>query len=155
MKKEALAIVIFLLLALPVLVVAGTARVITEVNVIRKDCRFYAPVVGQLKHGDALDILSKEGDWLTVRFGAVEGCVHKSAIEKQAIAMPKLKGAGTGRASAEEVTLAGKGFNPQVESKYRSSNPNLRYDEVDRIESYVLPGGDFNQFVKNGGLKVP
>lgn len=147
--------IIFLLLAVPVVVMASSAKVITQVNVIRKDCRFYAPVVGNVKYNDSLDVLSRQGDWLKVRFGTIAGCVHKSAVEKQALAKPRLQDTGSSGASADEVTLASKGFNPQVESKYKKDNPKLRFDEVDAIESYSVAPEDFKQFAKNGGLKVP
>jgi hypothetical protein len=55
--------------------------------------------------------------------------------------------------SSEEVALATKGFNAQVEADYRKKNPDLNYKAVDRMEAettYADPTNHFMDFRKEG-----
>src|SRR5919109_3748015 len=115
---------------------AETATVITKENAIRETCRFFAPVKATVHYGDALEVVSQEGDWFQVNFRGVQGCIHKSAISKKSFSLSKITGSQKQSTSGQEVALAGKGFNPQVESAYRSQNPQLKFGEVNSIESY-------------------
>ena len=65
------------------------------------------------------------------------------------------RGAASGRTSADEVSLAGKGFNPQVEAGYRKSGKNLNYTAVDEILKYTVSEKSLETFVLQGGLIQP
>jgi hypothetical protein len=57
--------------------------------------------------------------------------------------------------SRDEVALAGKGFTPEVEKAFRAKNPQMKYDLVDRIETYRVPVEDLQVFVRDGWLREP
>jgi len=63
---------------------AETVTVITKDNAIREYAKFFAPVKANVKYNDRLEILATEGDWYRVRYGASDGYIHKSAVEKRA-----------------------------------------------------------------------
>ncbi|GBD98604.1 hypothetical protein BMS3Abin07_00628 [bacterium BMS3Abin07] len=134
---------------------AETANVITRENAIRKECRFFSPIKAIVKYNDELQIISQEGDWFHVKFGNIAGCIHKSAIRKKSFSLSGLLGTEARAASSNEVALAGKGFNPQVESSYKQKHPELDFRTVDRIENYNVPGDKLKAFIKSGGLKLP
>ena len=133
---------------------AETANVMTKQNAIRESCKFFSPVKAAVRYGDALEVVSQEGDWFHVKFRGVQGCIHKSAIQKQSFSLTKLVGAGEGSASGDEVALAGKGFNPQVEAEYKTNNPELNYGAVDRIEGNTVSDGELEDFIQDGKLNL-
>jgi hypothetical protein len=134
---------------------AEVVKVITREDAIRASCRFFAPVVASVRYNDVLEVLSREGDWYRVRFNDVEGCIHKSAVEQQKISLAGLKIGGGGTASEDEVALAGKGFNPQVEEAYKSENPELAYQSVDQVEAYAVEVKRQITFIEEGRLNLP
>ena len=55
-------------------------------------------------------------------------------------------------ASSDEIALAGKGFNKQVEGEFRAKNTNLDFSWIDRMETYVVSQAQMQYFIKAGGL---
>lgn len=155
-KKRLILFVLAMLITTSVLALAAeTVTVITKENAIRASCRFFAPVVATVRYNDRLEVLSKEGDWYRVRFKDVEGCIHKSAVEKPKIALADL-GIGDKKSTTEdEVALAGKGFNPQVEDAYKDKNPEISFQQVDSIEAYGIPEEKQIEFIEEGELNLP
>jgi hypothetical protein len=99
--------------------------------------------------------LSQEGDWYRVRYNGIEGCIHKSAVEQQKVALSDLKLGGKSSTTKDEVALAGKGFNPDVEEAYEDENPELSFKTVDSIEAYSLTEEKQVQFIEEGALNLP
>jgi len=135
---------------------AETITVITKETALRESCKFFSPVKATVHYNDPLEVLSQEGDWYRVKFKEVEGCVHKSAIEKKS-ALPKFIKAPfqSQSASGDEVALAGKGFNPQVEAAYKNKNPQLNFQAVDSIETYKVSDNSLREFITRGKLNPP
>lgn len=133
---------------------AETATVITKQDNIRESCRFYSPVKATVHYNDVVEIISKEGDWYRVKFKKVQGCIHKSAVEKSSISLSNLVGSEKQSASGDEVALAGKGFNPQVEAVYKKENPNLDYRAVNRVENFKVSENKLRQFIQSGRLNL-
>ena len=55
--------------------------------------------------------------------------------------------------SSDEAALAGKGFTPEVESSYKQKHPEMKFAEVDKVESYKVDAATLQTFIKEGGLK--
>lgn len=139
-------------LSFPSIAISDTLKVITKENVIRKENRFFSPVLCHVRYGDIMEYLEKEGDWYRVRFKKMEGWIHKTVVEKRKMGLGGILG-GKG-ARHEEVALAGKGFNPDIERSYRNKHPEARYHLVDRIEGIKVSEGEVKSFIKAGGLKI-
>ena len=131
-----------------------TVKVTTRENAVRGDCRFFAPVKLKVLLGDVLTVKGRKGDWYLVGAKGVNGCIHKSAVEERTFAASGKGASGVG-AAADEVSLAGKGFNPQVEAGYRKSGKNLNYAAVDEIVSISVKEKSLESFVLQGGLIQP
>jgi hypothetical protein len=161
MKPRAL--IIFLLFSILASASAGaeTARVVTKENALRENCRFFSPVKITVHYDDSVDLLSPSGDWFRARFKGIEGCIHKSAVQKKNVSLSGLKGDESRpkeekhSATESEVSLAGKGFTQEVEDELRSENPEMKFDLVDRIERYWVSESDLFEFIKKGGLSFP
>jgi hypothetical protein len=150
-----LIIALFMIIAASTPVRAETVTVITKQNAIRTSCKFFSPVKATVGYDDVLEVVSKEGDWFHVTFKGVEGCIHKSAVQKKSLSLSKLTGSQGKGTSGEEVALAGKGFNPQVEAAYKNKNPELNFGAVDRVESYKISDSELMQFIQKGELSLP
>ena len=133
---------------------AESLRVTTRDNAVRSECRFFAPVKLKVSLGDMLTVKGRKGDWYLVSAKGVNGCIHKSAVESRTFSASGRGGAGGGT-SADEVSLAGKGFNPQVEAGYRKSGKNLNYTAVDEILKLTASEKSLETFVLQGGLRQP
>lgn len=133
---------------------AETVTVITKENAIRESPRFFSPVKAYVKYGDILNVINKEKDWYRVKFKNTSGYIHKTAVEKRTLSTYGVS-TSSQTPSEGEITLAGKGFNPQVEKEYRTKNPMIPYKVVDRIESYRISENEIISFIKSGGLSEP
>ncbi len=134
---------------------ADTLSVITKENAIREDCRFFSPIKAKVRYNDILDVTSIEGDWFRVKFKNLKGCIHKSAVEKKQFSLSGLFVSKEASASRDEVALAGKGFNPQVENAYKKNHPEMNYHDVEIIEGYNVSEESLKKFIQNGGLNFP
>jgi hypothetical protein len=136
-------------------VYAETARIITKENAVRENCRFFAPVKAKVQYNEAVEIISREGDWLRVRYRGISGCIHKCAIEERRFTFSGFDSRKTQSASGDEVALAGKGFNLQVEQSFSNKHPELNFPMINMIESYRVSEDDVKKFMMNGGLNQP
>ncbi len=148
-------IILLVLAVMATVALAASVRVITQEGVIRKERRFFSPVVTRVPYGAVLEETARQGDWMKVRYQGKEGWIHKSAVEEQKFDVTTLLGGRAQESSQEEVALAGKGFTPEVEKAFRNQHPNLRYDEVNRVEAYKVDQQKLQAFIQSGGLKEP
>jgi hypothetical protein len=134
---------------------ADSARIITRENAVREDCRFFAPVKKKVRLNEMVDIVSKDGDWLRVKYKGVAGCIHKSAVDEKNVDISGVSGSKSHAASRDEVALAGKGFNPEVEKTYKGKHPELDFKSIDNMEGSSPSDESIKKFVSNGGLNQP
>lgn len=106
-----------------------------------------------LPYRTRVDVLGQEGAYARVRTGAGEGYLPARSLSA---AKPAFTAKLSKQyVSSDEVAMATKGFNAQVESEYRRKNPALPYDELDRLEkqtSYPDAASAFLAFRKTGKL---
>ncbi len=154
MNRNRLITASLFLIAMAAMVSAETVTVVTRENTVRGDCRFLAPAKAKVQFGDELEVTDKEGDWLKVKFRDTKGCIHKNAVREKTAALTDVSGKGY-RATSDEVALAGKGFNPEVERAYRGKHPELDYNAVEGIEAYRVSDDSLKAFIAAGGLNQP
>lgn len=137
---------------------AGAAPDILSVQHKTADLRAtpapFAALAGSLEYGARVIVLESSGPWRKVRRAEgtpTEGWLHVTALTEKTIALQ----AGTDtavRASSDEVALAGKGFNSQVESQVKAGNPKLDFAAIDRMEKLRIPQEELKAFLAKGGL---
>lgn len=141
------------LLALAAWLIAETVVVKVQTTSLRKDPKFYAAAIAALKAGDALEKLSSQGGWVQVKTSSgVVGWVHSSAVETKKFNLMSVGGTMKTQASANEVALAGKGFNKQVEDSYKSKHAGADFAAVDRMLKIAVSPAEVEAFVKKGKL---
>ncbi len=154
MKKKFLFVFLLLFIAVSV-AAAATYKVITQEAAIRKDKRFFAPLVARIPYGEMIEELERQGDWLRVNYKGHEGWLHISAVQEQKFRLSSLAGERAQESSKEEVALAGKGFTPEVEKGFRNKNPQMRYDLVNQVQGYKIGDPQLLDFIRAGNLKEP
>jgi hypothetical protein len=141
-----------------VIVAAGTAqaavyRVVTREAAVRKDMRFFAPVVIRAPYGNQLQSIERRGDWLKVSYKGKQGWIHVSAVQEQKVRLSTLAGGRAAESTRDEVALAGKGFTPEVEKAFQAKNPAMNFSAVDRIESFGVTDDELQAFIRKGNLR--
>lgn len=135
------------------LLAAETFIVKVKSTALHSSPKFYAGSVTALNAGDRLEKVSSQGDWVQVRTASgTVGWIHASALEARKF---NLGATGTGlrtQATADEVALASKGFNKQVEDTYRTRNKNISFIWVDRMLLLNISPGQEEAFLKDGKL---
>ena len=128
--------------------------VVTQKNAIRDSCRFFAPIRATVEYQDQLQVVSRQEDWLIVTFQDQQGCIHATAVQEMTISLTRLaqENIEHREATQDEVSLAGKGFNPQVEKTYRDENPGMDFDAVEKIMAFEATPDTLERFIEEGGL---
>jgi len=126
---------------------AATITVLVQQTVVRKRPQFYASAAATAKLGDTFEAEGPTNGWYKVD----GGYVHQSAVTAESV--NKSDGAAIGgAATADEVTLAGKGFNSQVEQSYSAQDSAANFAAVDAMERRSVPDAAELEFLRRGGL---
>lgn len=122
---------------------------------LRSKPSFLGKVVTKLDYGDRVEVAQEENSWVNVSpSGKDEGWVHLSALsEKEIILNPNSEDIQEA-ASSDEIALAGKGFNKQVEAKFKQDNKNISFKWVDNMEKIVVSQEEMTGFLEQGGLEM-
>ncbi|HSG32586.1 MAG TPA: hypothetical protein VLB82_13700 [Thermodesulfobacteriota bacterium] len=131
---------------------AEQVKVLSSVNAIREECKFFSPVKAKVNYNDELSILDKKGDWNWVSFLDVQGCIHNSAITERKVALTNLDTSSDDIVSYNEVSLAGKGFFQEL---YTFTNPNAKFGTLEAIESFEVTEQQLAEFAQEGSLHLP
>lgn len=154
----------FLVLCLAVLLVSAGPGLSETLKVERPDMQLYespdfaSPSLGPVPVGEQVEVISRSGDWVQVNYEGETGWLHKLAFLRGKVTgevLPKIETSTPVREKKiDEVALAGKGFNPEVEKSYRQENPDLdhHYAQVDQIEGCRISSSEVTGFIKEGKL---
>ena len=153
MMKRAVLPLVGLLLVLTIYAAGVLATVQVKETIVRDQPSFTGKTTGVLKYGAQVSILEEKSGWarVTADNGKLQGWIHGSSVTKKAVSLSSKGGTGTG-ASSSEVSLAGKGFNQQVETQYRSQNAALDFASIDEMEKIRIRPEEANLFLSEGGL---
>ena len=121
---------------------------------IRATPSFLGKLVAPVNYGDRLEVLEQQGDWSKVSApGGQSGWVHSSALTKKKIVMKAGDQNTQTAASGDELILAGKGFNSDVEADFKAKNKNIDFTWVDKMEKMKVAPESMQQFLKDGGVQ--
>jgi len=129
---------------------------------VRSSPSFLAEVSSTLVYGEKVGVLEEAEDWR--RVDAVDaqkqGWMHISALTKIKIKPDPDASDANVQASKEEQTAGGRGFNKEVENKYREDNEDLQdaYRLLDRLTqdpTKQASRASIQLFMREGELKGP
>jgi len=128
----------------------STAWVSAKKADIKSSTGFFAGTKGSLTLGDEVSVLQVNGKWAEVRSAAntsLSGWMAASNLSAR-----RIVSSGT-TASANEVALAAKGFNQEVENIYKAKG-DLNYADVDKTEAIAISQDELYKFVTEGHLNT-
>ena len=157
MKKGAIALILVAVFLCPSAVAgANTLNVQVRNGKLREQPSFLGKIVAEVSYGDQLRILREQGEWVMGRSASGrEGWIHVSALTDDKIVHAAGRGEVETGASSDELALAGKGFNAQVEAEYRAQNRELDWTWVDRMEKFIVSPEEMAGFLKMGKVTPP
>ena len=112
----------------------------------------FGKILATLGYGERVEELETSGAWQRVRYGKADGWMHSTLLSTRAASLSAGKRNVGSAASSEDLTLAGKGFNDQVEAAYRKQNASLDYATIDRMEKQVVTQKQMSGFLAEGGV---
>ncbi|MBN2467525.1 MAG: SH3 domain-containing protein [Deltaproteobacteria bacterium] len=121
---------------------------------VRSTPSFLGKIVASLAYGDRVDVLEEKDPWakICVSGKKCEGWMHVSALTNKKIVLKAGAEDVEKAASSDEVALAGKGFNEQVEGEFKKKNPKIDFAWVDKMEKIVVSQNAMQTFLKEGGV---
>ena len=133
---------------------AETLRVQVQNGQIRETPSFLGHVVATVPYGQAVEASEAQGGWRQVRTtDGKAGWLHASALTaKRLQAQGGGAAVGTG-ASGDEMALAGKGFNADVEARFKSEHAGIDFTWVDKMSKMNASAEQIARFAQAGGLK--
>jgi len=128
----------------------GTMYVTAKTLELKSSSDFFASARGTLRYGAAVTVLRINGKWAEVSSNAdskVSGWTAVANLSAKRI----VPGSGASGATANEVALAGKGFNQEIENSYKSGG-SLNYADVDWTEARKVSNEQLRDFIVEGRL---
>ena len=121
---------------------------------LRADASFLAKMTGQVAYGARVTVLQARGDWRQVQAaGGPTGWLHQSALTKKVISMKAGAQDVATAASGDELALAGKGFNSDVEAVFKNKNKDIDFTWIDRMEKIKVSMEEITRFLNDGQVK--
>ncbi len=144
------------LLFLSVLSVAAeTGRVTVKETAIKKSPRIFSGTIETLHYADQVEIVSRAKGWVQIELAdGKSGWIRSSHLSKSELSLQTGAQMVDVAASDDELTLAGKGFDRQVENNYRKQNVDVDYVWIDRMVSYHVDDAELIIFLEQGGLSI-
>ena len=135
---------------------SGTARAETmsvqvKMGQLRAAPSFIGEIVCAVAYGDRLEVLQIQGEWIKVQAAGTSGWIHRSALSTKRISMTAGTQAAKTGASSDEISLAGKGFNSDVEQEFKSEK-NIDYTWVDWMEEIKISPTEAQAFLMTGDV---
>ncbi len=145
-------------LALPVAAVAQkTLSVQVREGHLRATPSFLGKVVAKVTYGDRVDMLEDRNAWkrVSIQGGKLKGWMHASALTSKQVVLKAGQADVRTSATRDELALAGKGFNEQVEVAFKKENKNLDYTWLNRMEGFRISPEQMQSFLDKGSLAPP
>nr|WP_321513827.1 SH3 domain-containing protein [uncultured Pseudodesulfovibrio sp.] len=153
MLKNGLSACVCIVLIAGIALAAQLMSVQVRSGQLRDKPEFLSKVVANLPYGDRVNLTSEKGDWRhisSVKLGK-SGWIHVSALSEQEIILNPTNKDVDAAAKSDELALAGKGFNKQVEQQYRKQSK-LNYAKVDEMEKLTISQTTIAKFISTGAL---
>ena len=120
---------------------------------LRDKPSFIGKVVGALAYGDRVEVQESQGAWARVGLpGGAAGWIHTSALTSQKVVLSAGKDNAKVGASGDELALAGKGFNSDVEAQFKKTHKDIDFSVVDKMEKIKISSSEMQAFLKDGDV---
>jgi len=133
---------------------AAEMSVQIQTGQLRETPSYLGKALSTVGYADRVTIITRQGPWLQVTSPAGKtGWIHESALTRDKIVLKAGADDVQRTASGEEIALAGKGFNSQVEADFKDKNKEIDFTWIDRMEKINVKQAEMNEFMAEGGLQ--
>ena len=131
---------------------AATMSVQVKNAPVRATPSFIGKVVGALAYGDQVEVQQTQGAWSKVAGARASGWLHTSALSSKKIVLSAGQEQAKVAASGDELALAGKGFNSDVEAQFKAGHKDIDFTWINRMEKIRIPATEMQVFLKDGDV---
>ncbi len=142
-----------ILLMLPAIAFAESLTVKTEKAAIRSRPSFISEILANVTHNNSVEVIKKQGAWRMIEFGQHEGWMHVLSLIQPERKFQAGKVIDQ-RVSSKEISLAGKGFNSDVERAYKKQQGSLGYVWVNNMEKIKVTSEQLEQFASKSEFNI-
>jgi uncharacterized protein YgiM (DUF1202 family) len=129
----------------------GTLYVAVKTVSLKSSTGFFASTKGTLNYGDRVTVLQVNGNWVEIRSSSnssLSGWTPSANMSSK-----RIVSGNTNTTTAQELALAGKGFNQEIEDAYKVKK-DLNYADVDRTEALTVNEAELYRFLEAGLLST-
>jgi len=158
MKVSKTTLFVFFLFSLVFIPLSGAKQYQMSVQVKNGQARsspsFLSKIIVTLSYGARVDIIEEKNSWFQIKIPGTttSGWMHTTALTPNKIILSAGTEEVNQAATRDELVLAGKGFNKQVEGEFKAKNPQLDYTLINAMEQVVVSQAQIEQFLKEGEL---
>ncbi len=120
---------------------------------VRETPSYLGRMLAMANYTERVEVLQRQRGWAQVRVSGRVGWVNESALTKKQLRLVSGAADVERTASGEEIALAGKGFNSQVEADFKAKNSQVDFTWIDRMEQFKVSEQEIGDFLSEGGLK--
>jgi len=131
---------------------AATMSVQVKDAPVRATPSFVGQVVGAFAYGDQVEVQQTQGAWSKVARAGVSGWMHTSALSSKKIVLSAGQEQAKVAASGDELALAGKGFNSDVEAQFKAGHKDIDFTWINRMDKIRIPATEMQSFLKDGDV---
>ncbi len=130
-----------------------TMSVQVKTTPLRDTPSFVGKAGATLSYGDRVEVMNTQGPWANVNApGGLTGWVHTSALSSKRIVLKSGQETAQSKASSDELALAGKGFNSDVEGEFKKQHRNIDFSWIDKMEKMCIAPVEMQSFLKEGSV---
>jgi len=124
---------------------------------LRATPSFLGKIVAKVAYGDRVTVIETKGAWkkVSMKGGAPQGWINSSALTTKKIVLQAGQANVQTGATQNELALAGKGFNNQVEASYMAQNKKLDYTWINKMETFKISPDQMSAFLAKGDVVPP
>jgi hypothetical protein len=129
----------------------GTMYVSVKTAALKASTGAFAATTGTLTYGEKVTIVQINGNNAEVKSAATPSMT--GWIPMANLSAKQVVTGTSSTASAKEISLAGKGFNQEVENAYKSKGQ-VNYADVDKVETQSVKDAVLKKFIEDGRLAM-
>lgn len=143
--KKPIALLGAVLLLSPIQSFATSLTVQVPQGQLRSEPTFFSKIISNVGYHNSVSVIEERGAWRLVKFKQQQGWMHISALLSSNVKLSAGK-SFSGNISSKEVSLAGKGFNAEVEKEFQQKHRKLSFAWVNYMEKINIQPSELEKF---------
>lgn len=129
-----------------------TMSVQVKESEIRATPSFLGKIIAKVIYGDLVTVSKENGLWknVSIKGGTLQGWMHESALTSKRIVLKSGQTDVQTSTTQNELSLAGKGFDDQIEALFIEQNKNIDYTWINNMETIKVTPKEMNIFLATG-----